>query len=285
MIGGAASVGNTATCLAYAMGYRDLQIFGYDSSFKDGTNHAFSQPMNDGEPCAVVHFNGKEYVCSLTMKLQAEKFMVTSRHLADLGCKLTVHGHGLLPDMFNTPVENMTEQAKYERMWSISAYRNVSPGEDSVDTFLSVCKPDGLVIDFGCGTGRAGVKIAESGCNVILLDFTENSRDNAAKNLPFWQHDLTKPVPHQCKFGYCTDVMEHIPPEDVEVVIKNIMASAHTTFFQISTVPDVLGALINQHLHLTVQPHQWWKEKLASLGYQVSYESESPEASIFVVKR
>jgi len=49
LIGGAASVGNTATCLAYAMGYRDLQIFGYDSSHREGKGHAFYQKMNDGK--------------------------------------------------------------------------------------------------------------------------------------------------------------------------------------------------------------------------------------------
>lgn len=285
LIGGAASVGNTATCLAYAMGYRNLQIYGYDSSHRDTKGHAFAQPMNDGDPCAHVVFNGKDYVSSLTMKLQAEKFQETARALQESGCHIDVHGSGLLPDMWNTPVEKLSEQEKYARMWRYDAYRTVSPGEECVNEFLLLCNPDGLVIDFGCGTGRAGVKIHEYGCSVVLLDFTENSRDESAKHLPFWQHDLLNPVVHKAKHGYCTDVMEHIAPENVDTVIRNIMESARTTFFQISTVPDFMGAVINQQLHLTVRPHEWWNDRFVHLGYDVSFDRNDGISSIFIVNR
>lgn len=285
LIGGAASVGNTATCLAYAMGYRNLQIYGYDSSNRDGAGHAFRQPMNDGDPCAHVMFNGKEYIASLTMKLQAEKFQETSRALQESGCHIEVHGSGLLPDMWNTPVEELIEQEKYARMWAHDSYRILSPGEECVDLFLDICKPEGLVIDFGCGTGRAGLKIQKHGCTVVLIDFTENSRDDAAKALPFWQHDLNNPIIHKAKFGYCTDVMEHIAPENVPIVIGNVMESARTTFFQISTVPDNMGAIIGQQLHLTVRPHSWWKDLFVGMGYDVSYEKYDDVSSIFVVHR
>jgi hypothetical protein len=150
---------------------------------------------------------------------------------------------------------------------------------------LDVCAPDGLVIDFGCGTGRAAVKIKEYGCFVQLIDFTDNSRDPAAIALPFRQHDLTEPLNMMAKYGYCTDVMEHIAPENVDTVIQNIMAAARTTFFQISTVPDNLGAIIGQQLHLTVRPHQWWKATFERLGYVVEWEREHEVAAMFVVKR
>lgn len=285
LIGGAASVGNTATCLAYAMGYRNLQIYGYDSSQRDGTGHAFRQAMNDGEPLAVVVFNGKQYVASLTMKLQAEKFQETSKALQESGCHIEVHGSGLLPDMWNTPVEELSEQEKYQRMWAYDAYRTMSPGEECVDTFLEICKPDGLVIDFGCGTGRAALKIKQYGCFVRLVDFTDNSRDPEAIDLPFTQHDLTEPLGILAKYGYCTDVLEHIAPENVEKVINNIMSCVKTAFLQISTVPDNMGAVIGQQLHLTVRPHEWWKATIEGLGYSVEWERNQDIASMFVVKR
>jgi hypothetical protein len=285
LIGGAASVGNTATCLAYAMGYRNLQIYGYDSSYRNGTGHSYRQSMNDGEPCAHVVFNGKEYIASLTMKLQAEKFQETSKALMDGGCHIEVHGSGLLPDMWNTPIEQLSEQEKYQRMWAYDAYRTLSPGEECVDTFLEVCKPDGLVIDFGCGTGRAAVKIKKAGCFVQLIDFTDNSRDPEASELAFRQHDLIEPLGIMAKWGYCTDVMEHIAPENVDTVINNIMDCVKNAFFQISTVPDNLGAIIGQQLHLTVKPHAWWKETFIRLGYSVEWEQEHEVAAMFVVKR
>lgn len=285
LIGGAASVGNTATCLAYAMGYRNLQIYGYDSSQRNGTGHAFRQAMNDGEPCAHVVFNGKEYIASLTMKLQAERFQETSKALQESGCRIEVHGSGLLPDMWNTPIEELSEQEKYQRMWSHGVYRTMSPGEECVDTFLDVCNPDGLVIDFGCGTGRAAVKIKASGCYVQLVDFTDNSRDTEAMDLAFRQHDLLEPFNFTAKWGYCTDVMEHIAPENVEKAINNIMECVKSAFFQISTVPDKLGAIIGQQLHLTVRPHSWWRDTFIDMGYSVEWEQEHEVASMFVVKR
>ncbi len=269
LIGGAASVGNTAACLAYALGYRTLHLYGYDSSHRDGQGHAFSQPMNNGDPCAMVRFCGKDYLTSLTMKLQAEKFQLTARDLTQLGCTLHVHGSGLLPDMYNTPKEALTEQQKYERMWTMQAYRTHAPGETCVDAFLALAPERGTVLDIGCGTGRGGLRLKEAGYAVTLVDFTENSRDYEALVLPFVQHDLTQPFPRTARYGYCTDVLEHIPTPDVPTVLRHIVAATEQAFFQISTEPDQLGALINQELHLTVQPLDWWVQQLQDAGATV----------------
>jgi hypothetical protein len=219
------------------------------------------------------------------MKLQAERFQETARLLQDEGCAVHVHGSGLLPDMWNTPSEVLQERDKYERMWSFPAYRVLSPGENSVDDFLEIVKPVGTVIDFGCGTGRAALKIKEAGLEVILVDFANNCRDTEAAHLQFYQLDLSEPMPFRVPFGYCTDVMEHIPPGSIDAVIANIMSTARTVFFQISTVEDRAGAIINQKLHLTVQPHEWWCEKFAELGHVVAYASEKDDNSQFVVSR
>lgn len=285
LIGGAASVGNTATCIAYAMGYRELHCFGYDSSHRDGKGHAFHQKMNEGDPCAVVHFNGKTYTASLTMKLQAEKFQETAKELKHLGCRITVHGSGLLPDIYNTPKETLAEDEKYRRMWAIQGYRNYAPGEECAETFLRVVKPEGLVIDFGCGTGRGALKIKEAGCDVFLVDFADNCRDPAAQELPFMVADLTKPLTLRARFGYCTDVMEHIPPVDVRTVVANVMGCVDEAFFQIATVPDFAGACINQDLHLTVQPSGWWKQLFEDMGYSVPWNEVQETTATFVVRR
>jgi hypothetical protein len=277
MIGGAASVGNTATCLAYEMGYRNLQIYGYDSSHRNGHGHAFHQKMNDGDPCALVTFCGKEYLASLTMKLQAEKFQVTARALQELGCRIEVHGDGLLPAMWNTPKEILTEQEKYERMWAIPDYRTLSPGEESVDEFLTQIlppQPGATLLDIGCGTGRAGLKLKAAGFNVTLMDFTDNSRDYAALTLPFVRHDVTQPFPLSSWYGYCADMMEHIPTDLVPVVLRNILEATHYAFFQISTQPDNLGAIINQELHLTVRPGAWWIEAIKQAGGSILWSQE-----------
>jgi hypothetical protein len=238
--------------------------------------------MNDGDPCTIVEFGGRKYTCSLTMELQARNFRKRAEQLKSMGCKIIVHGDGLLPAMANAPEPSEVE--KYERMWSHSGYRDFAPGEASATLFLDVVKPDGPVIDFGCGTGRGALRIAQAGHEITLVDFAGNCRDEAAKALPFVKHDLTRPLDICAPYGYCTDVMEHIPTDDVEDVIRNIMDSANTTFFQISTVHDSFGEVIGHPLHLTVRPHEWWRQKFIELGYRVTWEDAGEINSSFLVK-
>lgn len=265
-IGGAASVGNTATCLAYAMGYRRLHCYGYDSSHRHGLGHAFPQPMNDGDPCAFVTFGGTEYLVSLTMKLQAEKFQETARSLKQLGCELAVYGDGLLPAMFNTPPEPLTEQQKYERMWAYREYRTYSPGEEAVEAFLRVAGPPASLLDIGCGTGRAGIRLRAAGFDVTLMDFAENSRDYQALVLPFLHHDITRPFPCRAAYGFCADVLEHIPTDSVPAVLRHLFAATDQAFLQINLSHDAMGAVINQPLHLTVREPAWWHAQIVAAG-------------------
>lgn len=284
LLGGGASVGNSALCVAYSQGFRELHLFGYDSCHHDGRSHAYDQPMNKWIPTTRVTWAGRTYTASVAMKAQAEKFQITAQGLKQAGCDLHVYGEGLLQTMYRAKAQDLTEQQKYQSMWQFDTYREVSPGEDSADLFLTVVKPDGLILDFGCGTGRASAYFASKGHDVFLIDFTDNCRDDEALCLPFLQWDLMNPCPARAPYGFCTDVMEHIAPENVDTVIRNIMSAAGTVFFQISTIPDSMGVLTGQQLHLTVRPHAWWKAVFERLGFVVEWEHEGEIASMFVVK-
>jgi len=284
LIGGAASVGNTATCLAYSMGYRNLQIYGYDSSHRDGSGHAFHQKMNEGDPCASVYFNGKDYIASLTMKLQAEKFQVTAKALKELGVHIEVHGAGLLPDIYNAPP--MTEEQKYRSMWALKEYRYVSPGEHIAPLFveMSGITQSDSCIDFGAGTGRGGNRVVQlSGCDMTLADFAENCLDADQKltdRFRFVKVDLTKPMELRADYGFCCDVMEHIPPDDVDNVIKNITDCVDKVFFQISLIPDVCGEMIGEELHLSVHPYEWWINKLNEFG-EITHSIDHGDSAVY----
>jgi SAM-dependent methyltransferase len=238
--------------------------------------------MNAGDPTCSVRFNGKDYIASLTMKLQAEKFMETSAALKEAGCSISVYGDGLLPDMFNAPP--LSEQAKYELMWGQPEYRYVSPGESVAHTFVKVCRPEGMVIDFGCGTGRGGLAIEKlTECKVMLVEFTSNSRDPQAERLPFVQQDLAGTLDVKGDFGFCTDVLEHIPPYQIDAVIHNILSATPKAFFQISLVDDHLGSLIGKSLHLSVHPYKWWIEIFTRLGYSIAWSEDQGDSAMFYV--
>ena len=284
LIGGGVSVGITSMVLAYAMGYREIHLFGYDSSNESGETHAYPQDMNQFIPVIDVKWGDKVYCASMPMKIQAEAFPKFATELQREGCSFKLYGQGLLQAMWGEPPA--TEQQKYKKVWSEPRYREDAPGEQVAETFIEIAKPEGSVIDFGCGTGRGAKVISEkTNCNVILIDFADNCRDSNVVHLPFVEWDLTQPVPIYSEFGFCTDVMEHIQTKDVEKVINNILTSANKVFFQISTVDDNMGDLVGFPLHLTVKPHSWWKALFISLGYKVEWEQFHKVASLFYVTR
>lgn len=177
------------------------------------------------------------------------------------------------------------ERQKYLQLWDNPAYREVAPGEQLAMHFLTQAKPprDAELIDFGAGTGRGALMLALLGAlKVQMLDFAPNCLDaevaEACKTQPerikFMVCDLTKEVPVSAAYGYCTDVMEHIPPEHVKRVLRNILASAQHVFFGIATRPDVMGETIGEELHLTVQPLSWWLQQLTELGAVIHWTGE-----------
>jgi hypothetical protein len=188
----------------------------------------------------------------------------------------------------------LAERAKYEEMWKHEQYRAVAPGEGAAMDFLTQARPKrgSEVIDFGAGTGRGALMLALFGaCKVRMLDFADNCLDpevrealtTQAHALSFKLHDLNRSVPFQAQYGYCTDVMEHIPPVDVDRVLRNILTAAQHVYFQISCEDDKLGALIGAPLHLSVHDYKWWSEKFRELDCVVHYSADFGTHCVFYV--
>ena len=292
LIGGGTTVGLQAMSIAFAMGYRSIHLYGFDSSYsRAGEGHAYAQPANDADPRESYWVNGKEYIAAPWMARQAMEFQTAAQQLADADAIIQVHGHGLLPAIakaMSEPPKPMAEIDKYQTLWGTSVYRDVAPGELFAEHFIEIANPalTDVIVDFGCGTGRGGKKIAElTRCPVQLVDFADNCRDEG-NDLPFTVADLTKPIGVSGNIGYCTDVMEHIAPGDVPDVIKNIMDCVDSCYFKIALFDDSMGQLIGHPLHLSVFPSEWWRDKFSQ--YHIKYEhtdegSACPYATFYVV--
>lgn len=184
-----------------------------------------------------------------------------------------------------------TERAKYAEIWSdVPDYRKYSPGMENVSRFMDVMKPERgeTLLDIGCGTGEAGLEFLNLGLDVRWLDITDAGLNSVIPTVRFIEKSLWSEWGSHWKFGYdygfCCDVMEHIPTEYTMLVIDRIVSNCRTSWFQIALVPDVFGAAIGQPLHLTVKPFSWWLERLKGAGKVVDAR-DLCETALFVVEK
>lgn len=185
------------------------------------------------------------------------------------------------------------EQQKYLKVWNVKDYRNVSPGERNIEMFLESLEDidpnykDKTLIDFGCGSGRAAMKLDEH-FKVTPMDFAINCLDPKVKEHfgdRFVEHDITKKSALRADWGFCTDVMEHLPTESIDDALASIMESADNIFFQIATIPDHFGNHpdIQEQLHLTVWDYDKWLKKFSEHGVVVHRSVEAKHHVIFMV--
>lgn len=96
-LGFGGTVGLKALALAYVAGYRTINLFGYDSSYRGDEGHAFRQELNDGDIRTEVRVGDKTFISAPWMARQAESAKANLRLLDQHGCEVRVWGDGLLP--------------------------------------------------------------------------------------------------------------------------------------------------------------------------------------------
>lgn len=98
LIGGGTTVGLQTMSIAYAMGFRTLHLFGFDSCYSEaGKGHAYDQPLNDDEPRAEYCIGDSKFICAPWMVRQAIEFQTTARQLLDDNVQIYAHGSGVIP--------------------------------------------------------------------------------------------------------------------------------------------------------------------------------------------
>jgi hypothetical protein len=76
------------------------------------------------------------------------------------------------------------------------------------------------------------------------------------------------PQPHD--IVACTDVLEHIEPECLDAVLRDIRRCMKTVgFLLVSTRPANKCLPDGRNAHLIQQPYEWWQERFEAAGFQV----------------
>lgn len=111
LIGGSTTVGMRALRLVHVLGYREVHLYGYDSSFKDGFAHAYDQPENSNDRIRECVVNGRAFVSTAWMIRQADDFQFIAEGLMAEGMHIHVHGDGLLPEVARALGQALKEAA------------------------------------------------------------------------------------------------------------------------------------------------------------------------------
>jgi hypothetical protein len=109
-----AACGSTVTLNALSvtriLGFQFAHVYGFDSCFMDGRDHAYDQPENSRDRQINVHCAGRDFKCAPWMLKQAEDFMDMVHHQGEM-FNLNVHGDGLIAHIMQTGA-NLTDLKK-----------------------------------------------------------------------------------------------------------------------------------------------------------------------------
>jgi len=178
------------------------------------------------------------------------------------------------------------ERGKYEAIWGFDQYRQNSPGLVNVNRFMDLIKPPvgRSLIDFGCGDGRAGLEFDKLGLKVTWLDLTDAGLVPEVERKRFIQAPVWQRLPFQYDYGFCCDVLEHLPTEYVMLAVARMAAACDTLWLQIALRADEFGQLVGEPLHLTVRTFRWWVERLATVA-KLEEARDLIDAGLFVVRQ
>lgn len=187
------------------------------------------------------------------------------------------------------------ERATYDEMWSsVEHYADHAPGEYYLPIFLQIADGRGTVLDAGTGSGKGALALKQAGFKVKMCDVSSAGLVPEAQSLRYadaclW-HDLSRLVPWSGVPGrttfdyvYCTDVLEHIPPQFTMLAIDQMLRVARKgLFLTVSLVPDSFGIWAGKSLHQTVEPFVWWRDSLRELGTVLDARDLHTSAAFFV---
>jgi hypothetical protein len=286
-ITGGCDVGLRALTIAGFLGFRDVHVFGLDGSARDDSRHAGPHPNSgNAKKYSTTEYEGVTYRTTPAMLEAARQVKHEMEQMPAV--KATFYGEGLIQHMMRgyesqnskAPITNMVAFAKptpisaeYVQLNADLHRTNLAYGVGGgkhADTVLRIAKKmeTSSILDYGCGKGYL------------------------AKAIPFpiWEYDPAIPgkeaSPRPADLVVSTDVLEHIEPERLNVVLDDLRrVTKRIGYFTIHTGAAQKTLADGRNAHLIQQDKAWWKHKLKKFFTVASIQQKGMELHVVVAPK
>jgi FkbM family methyltransferase len=281
---GGADAGLRALVMARLFGFVDIHVFGIDGSSGPATeSHADKHPNSPGKffDCEYPDGSGRVYKTTPALMACAKSVPHEVRQIKD--AKFTFYGEGLVQAIMREqnvePIAKETQIAFMKPDLISKEYRELNAklhednpgygtsGSKYVDTVLRLAGQleTKSILDYGCGKGML------------------------SKGIPFpiWEYDPAvsgkDESPRPADLVVCTDVLEHIEPENLQAVLADLArCTAKVGFFVVHTGPANKTLADGRNAHLIQEPAGWWEKKLSKHFDVAKVLTVGPSAHIVV---
>jgi len=145
--------------------------------------------------------------------------------------------------------------------------------KDQISLIIKTFKPKSI-LDYGCGKGKLMESISKEHPEIKCYNYD-----------PSICKFSTIPIDH-VDMIINTDVLEHIPEEDIDDVLQHISSLCNYAYFNLH---HGLAACIlpnGENAHCTVKPREWYYEKMTKYFTELtSLEGRNSIASIIITKK
>jgi uncharacterized Rossmann fold enzyme len=283
MITGGCNVGLRALVMARLMGFRDIHVFGMDCS-SDQTSRLFHANFHPNEPKTkghrIVKVGDREFHTSDIFLECARQFFKETMLLSD--ARTTLHGDGLLQALaiqkmsdpkqiekrrqfiekrggatiaLSLPHTISQQYVELNRKLHEADYNYGGHGDRYAQIIQKLADSKGIksILDYGCGKGALG----------------------AALDFPIWEYDPCVPgkeaAPCPADLVVCTDVLEHIEPENLAAVLEDLKRVVKLSgFFAIHTGTSEKTLADGRNTHLIQQGMDEWRAELSKY-FDIAY--------------
>ena len=149
---------------------------------------------------------------------------------------------------------------------------------------LSILDKNIKILDVGCGKGHYLKHIISLGFeNSFGVEVSDECSKRYLQGVPHEVSDFVSFAKAKESLSYdfilCTDVLEHIDPEEIDEFLLHLTRLSNHAFLGIANHSDIHQGI---QLHLIREPWPWWENKLKELYREVSHISTMHNGAFFM---